>query len=132
MLTIGFTISLLQALTQIQEVTLAFLPKVAAVGLALLALRPRMGREMQAWATRLFGPVVLLRHAVTAGAALLAPLPGLGEADIPATQHLALGLDVTMALLPAIAPALPPLPESSALLAALVAGNAWWGCGSAC
>ncbi|WP_207540800.1 flagellar biosynthetic protein FliQ [Sabulicella rubraurantiaca] len=57
---IGFTISLLQALTQIQEATLAFLPKVASVGLALLALGPWMGGVMQAWAARLFDQVVLL------------------------------------------------------------------------
>ena len=35
-LSIGFVISLFQSMTQIQEFTLAFVPKVVGVGLALL------------------------------------------------------------------------------------------------
>lgn len=35
-LVIGFTISLFQSLTQIQEVTLSFVPKLVGVGIALL------------------------------------------------------------------------------------------------
>ncbi|HEX5562242.1 MAG TPA: flagellar biosynthesis protein FliQ [Nocardioidaceae bacterium] len=35
-LVIGFVISLFQSMTQIQEVTLAFVPKVIGVGLSLL------------------------------------------------------------------------------------------------
>ena len=35
-LVIGFTISLFQSLTQIQEVTLSFVPKLLGVGIALL------------------------------------------------------------------------------------------------
>ena len=35
-LVIGFTVSLFQSMTQIQEFTLAFVPKVVAGGLALL------------------------------------------------------------------------------------------------
>jgi flagellar biosynthetic protein FliQ len=35
-LTIGFTISLFQSMTQIQEFTLAFVPKLIGVGVALL------------------------------------------------------------------------------------------------
>lgn len=35
-LVIGFTISLFQSMTQIQEFTLAFVPKLIGVGLALL------------------------------------------------------------------------------------------------
>ena len=35
-LVIGFTISLFQSLTQIQEVTLSFVPKLLGVGVALL------------------------------------------------------------------------------------------------
>jgi flagellar biosynthetic protein FliQ len=35
-LAIGFTISLFQSMTQIQEFTLAFVPKVVGVGLVLL------------------------------------------------------------------------------------------------
>jgi flagellar biosynthesis protein FliQ len=35
-LVIGFAISLFQAMTQIQEATLAFVPKVVAIGIALI------------------------------------------------------------------------------------------------
>jgi flagellar biosynthetic protein FliQ len=35
-LVIGFTVSLFQSMTQIQEFTLAFVPKVIGVGIALL------------------------------------------------------------------------------------------------
>ena len=35
-LAIGFTISLFQAMTQIQEFTLAFVPKVVGIGVALI------------------------------------------------------------------------------------------------
>ncbi len=35
-LSIGFTISLFQAMTQIQEFTLAFVPKVIGIGMALI------------------------------------------------------------------------------------------------
>jgi flagellar biosynthetic protein FliQ len=35
-LVIGFTISLFQSMTQIQEFTLAFVPKLVGVGIALL------------------------------------------------------------------------------------------------
>ena len=35
-LVIGFTVSLFQSMTQIQEVTLAFVPKLIGVGLSLL------------------------------------------------------------------------------------------------
>lgn len=35
-LLIGFAISLMQALTQIQEVTLSFVPKIIGVGIAIL------------------------------------------------------------------------------------------------
>ena len=35
-LVIGFTVSLFQSLTQIQEVTLSFVPKLVGIGVALL------------------------------------------------------------------------------------------------
>lgn len=35
-LTVGFAISLFQAMTQIQEFTLAFVPKVIGIGMALI------------------------------------------------------------------------------------------------
>ena len=45
-LVVGVVVSLLQAVTQINEMTLSFLPKVAAVGWVLLALMPWMVRLM--------------------------------------------------------------------------------------
>ena len=45
-LVVGLLIALFQALTQIQEVTLTFVPKIIAVFLALLLLLPFMMRSM--------------------------------------------------------------------------------------
>lgn len=59
-LVIGFVISLLQALTQIQEATLAFLPKVFALGALLMFLAPWMGTVLRGWSARLFDQVVLV------------------------------------------------------------------------
>lgn len=39
---IGMTVSLLQAVTQIQEPTLAFIPKIVVVGVAILFFGPFM------------------------------------------------------------------------------------------
>ena len=41
-LTVGLTVALFQAVTQIQEMTLTFIPKIVAVGLALLIFLPWM------------------------------------------------------------------------------------------
>lgn len=57
-LAIGLVVSLLQALTQIQEATLAFLPKVAAIGGLLLIMGPFMAGILQAWARRLFDQII--------------------------------------------------------------------------
>ena len=59
-LVIGLVISLLQALTQIQEATLAFLPKLAAIGGLLVVMGPWMTGLMRAWSTRLFDQVIAL------------------------------------------------------------------------
>ncbi|MCL4485585.1 MAG: flagellar biosynthesis protein FliQ [Nitrospirae bacterium] len=53
-LLVGVVISLLQAVTQINEMTLSFLPKVAAVGGVLLALMPWMVRLMVDYTHGLF------------------------------------------------------------------------------
>jgi flagellar biosynthetic protein FliQ len=45
-LVVGVVIGFLQALTQIQEATLVFAPKILAVFLALLVLLPLMGALM--------------------------------------------------------------------------------------
>ncbi|WP_406854075.1 flagellar biosynthetic protein FliQ [Alsobacter sp. KACC 23698] len=51
-LVIGVVISLVQALTQIQEQTLVAVPKIILVGLAMLLLLPFMGDAMAGYMTR--------------------------------------------------------------------------------
>ncbi len=43
---VGLAISLFQALTQIQEMTLAFVPKIIAVFFSMLILMPYLAEEM--------------------------------------------------------------------------------------
>jgi flagellar biosynthetic protein FliQ len=50
----GFFLSLLQSVTQIQESTLSFAPKMLAVSLCLLLLGPMMARELTSFTRLLF------------------------------------------------------------------------------
>lgn len=50
---VGLIIAILQAATQIQEITLTFVPKIVAVFLALLFFLPWMMRLMVEYTTRL-------------------------------------------------------------------------------
>ncbi len=52
-LTIGLAISLLQALTQIQEQTLIFVPKILAVFAAMLLMLPFMSDALAGYMTRI-------------------------------------------------------------------------------
>lgn len=52
-LAIGVAISLFQALTQIQEMTLVFVPKILAIFIAMLVALPFMADVMQGHMTRL-------------------------------------------------------------------------------
>jgi flagellar biosynthetic protein FliQ len=52
-LIVGVAISLLQALTQIQEMTLVFVPKILAVFLALLLALPFMGDVLAGYMARI-------------------------------------------------------------------------------
>ncbi len=45
-LVVGLVIALFQALTQIQEMTLTFVPKIIAIFVSLLLFMPFMGRVM--------------------------------------------------------------------------------------
>lgn len=58
MLAVGLVVAVLQALTQVNEATLAFLPKVVALAAALLMLGPFMAGVMNGYAGRLFEAVV--------------------------------------------------------------------------
>ena len=53
-LAIGLGISILQSVTQIQEVTLTFVPKLVGVGVVILAAGNWMLREIVAFTTQLF------------------------------------------------------------------------------
>lgn len=53
-LVIGFAISLFQSVTQIQEVTLSFVPKMIGVGVALLLSGNWMLAEMTSFTKELF------------------------------------------------------------------------------
>ena len=53
-LVVGLVISLFQALTQIQEATLSFVPKIIAISLALLIFIPMMGGKLMDFSTGLF------------------------------------------------------------------------------
>jgi flagellar biosynthetic protein FliQ len=57
-LAVGVVISLFQALTQIQEMTLAFVPKILAIFLAMLVALPFMADLMQGHMTRLVSRIV--------------------------------------------------------------------------
>lgn len=57
-LVVGLIISLFQALTQIQETTLTFVPKIVAILLAMLLLLPFMLSTLTAFTERLFDRVV--------------------------------------------------------------------------
>ena len=54
-LLVGLVISLLQAVTQVQEQTLAFVPKIVAMILIAVVLMSWMGTQMSAFAERMFG-----------------------------------------------------------------------------
>lgn len=45
-LIVGFIIALLQALTQVQEMTLVFVPKIIAVFVILLVMLPALGQML--------------------------------------------------------------------------------------
>jgi len=52
-LIVGVIISLFQALTQIQEMTLVFVPKILEIFIAMLVALPFMGDVLQGHMTRL-------------------------------------------------------------------------------
>lgn len=54
---VGLIIGIFQALTQIQEMTLAFVPKIICVFLALVMLFPFMFNQMQTLSESLFAHI---------------------------------------------------------------------------
>lgn len=59
-LSVGLIISLIQALTQIQEITLTFVPKIIAIMIALLLFLPYMCSHLQKFTLLLFNRITLL------------------------------------------------------------------------
>ena len=59
-LVVGLVISLFQALTQIQEMTLAFVPKIIVIFLSMLALGPFMLATMVTFGESLMDRIVAL------------------------------------------------------------------------
>jgi flagellar biosynthetic protein FliQ len=56
-LVLGFAISLLQSVTQIQEQTLSFVPKLVGIGVALLITGNWLLHELVSFTTTLYGQI---------------------------------------------------------------------------
>ncbi|MEW6379309.1 MAG: flagellar biosynthesis protein FliQ [bacterium] len=56
----GVLVALFQAVTQIQEMTLTFIPKILAVAISLLLFFPWMIAMLKGFATRIFVNIPLL------------------------------------------------------------------------
>ena len=54
---VGISISVMQAITQINEATLTFIPKIVAVILVLIVLAPWMLKVLQNYASTIFSSV---------------------------------------------------------------------------
>ena len=57
-LIVGVAIGLLQALTQVQEATLTFVPKLAVLGVVLLLSLPMIGRALSSFMDRIADIIV--------------------------------------------------------------------------
>lgn len=57
-LVVGVIIALFQALTQIQEMTLVFVPKIVAIFITMIIALPFMGATMGGYMTRLADMIV--------------------------------------------------------------------------
>jgi flagellar biosynthetic protein FliQ len=58
-LVVGVVIALFQALTQIQEMTLVFVPKIIAIFVAMLVALPFMGATMAGYMSRVVDLIVV-------------------------------------------------------------------------
>ncbi len=59
-LVVGLVVSLIQAVTQINEATLAFLPKVFAIGLIMVLLGPFMTETLTGFTHQIFDRFVMI------------------------------------------------------------------------
>jgi len=60
----GFVVGLLQAATQIQDQTLAFVPKLVVVMIVLIAMGPVLGASLVRFSQALFLAIPQVAHAV--------------------------------------------------------------------
>jgi len=58
-LIVGLVVSLFQAVTQLQEQTLSFIPKIIAMVLCAIVLLPWMGQQLIEYARQIFGEGML-------------------------------------------------------------------------
>jgi flagellar biosynthetic protein FliQ len=58
-LVVGVVIALFQALTQIQEMTLVFVPKIIAIFVTMLLTLPFMGAVMQSFMNRIVDMIIV-------------------------------------------------------------------------
>ena len=56
-LVVGLIVSIFQAVTQIQEMTLAFIPKIIAVGVVLVVAGPWMLGQIVGYTEQLYGGI---------------------------------------------------------------------------
>ena len=56
-LVVGLLVSVFQAATQIQEMTLSFIPKIVVMGVVLVVAGPWMLDQMLAYASNLYGSI---------------------------------------------------------------------------
>jgi flagellar biosynthesis protein FliQ len=54
---VGITIALVQALTQVQEITLTFIPKIVAILLVIIATGPFIGAQMLTFTQMVYGRI---------------------------------------------------------------------------
>nr|MBS0638961.1 flagellar biosynthetic protein FliQ [Pseudomonadota bacterium] len=59
-LLVGLVVSFVQAVTQINEATLAFLPKIIAIGAAMLVLAPFMAATMASFTRQIFDRMIMV------------------------------------------------------------------------
>jgi len=54
---VGVTIALIQALTQVQEITLTFIPKIVVIFLVIIATAPYIGAEVNKFTNIVYGRI---------------------------------------------------------------------------
>jgi flagellar biosynthetic protein FliQ len=54
---VGLVINVLQVVTQVQEMSLSFVPKLVSAALTLIVFGPWMLRELSAFSSRLWGAI---------------------------------------------------------------------------